>query len=173
MTYQQLLLLKLIPRLNTLITTGWGPRLISEPDETPAVYVKKEIYEYEDYIRLFNPPFGIRYDDGINLTKTLILNDYNELKKLGFIQDDTRLISHLKQRNINHTHLGSSFCHLATISGHFGFFASALLFHKDDSTQIPSLEQDMKKLESIIIDHQVAKELKQKYITKEICFKQS
>ena len=175
MTYQQLLILKQVKSLNQLITSGWKS-LISEPGKTPAVYVKKEIYEYEDYIRLFNEPFGIkRYSTTPNLVETLILSDYDQLKRLRLIEDDLLLINHLKKRNINHyiPHLDSSFCYLAKLSHGFGFYASILLFHEDDSTEIPSLEQDMKNLESIIIDHQVAEELKEKYRTIEICRNQS
>ena len=169
MTYQQLILLKAnIPYRIARYALYPSTSLASEIDRKPLLYVTRNIYEYEDYMRLFNKPFGIqRYTTHLSadLTVSLILSDYDSLKRLNLIEDDPILVGrHRKEAQKFYEFLNASFCCHATLSN-FGFFAYALLFHEDDNSNIPSLEKDIEELRSIIIDTQAEAELKQKYYT--------
>lgn len=170
MTYQQLILLKAnIPYRIARYALYPSTSLASEIDRKPLLYVTRNIYEYEDYMRLFNKPFGIeRYTTHLSvadLTVSLILSDYDSLKRLNLIEDDLVLVNrHRKEVQKFYEVPNSSFCCHAKFSN-FGLSAYSLLFHEDDNINIPSLEKDIEELRSIIIDTQAEVELKQKYCT--------
>ncbi len=100
--------------------------------------------------------------DQVYDSDTIILIDaYQQLKNLGLIEQDAMIALMRGPDRSNVKHTDEFPCEL--IPTIVGTHVLNLLFHNDDFTEIPSLKQDIKDLEDVIIDPKVAKELEEKY----------
>ena len=128
------------------------------------------ILTYEDYIRLFKAGFKevpLDQDDQKKYTpdRIIVIDDYQQLKNLGVIELHWKMKRFHRDRFLGGRNEFP--CEFATTIA--GAHVFNLLFHRDDVIQIPSLNQDIEDLESIIIDSEVAKELGNKYNKKIKC----
>ena len=123
------------------------------------------ILTYEDYISLFRQGFKTNHlnknDQRYNPDRIILIDAYQHLKNLGLIEQHNRMKFLREERGINPKYQDEFPCEfIPTIAG---THVLNLLFHEDDIIQIPSLKQDIKDLEDIIIDPKMAKELGGKY----------
>ena len=119
---------------------------------------------YADYIRLFTQGFAPKefkdnprpfdfYSGLYNPDRIILIDDYHQLKNFGIIEQSRKMKVNMYLKNEKDEFP----CEFVPTKA--GTHVFNLFFHQDDVIQIPSLNQDIEDLESIIIDPEVAKEL--------------
>ena len=152
LTYQELVLFRFINILQSHVLS------ITYNKPFPNIPFLK----CEDYVSLFKRPFGGTNESNWGTTKDIqIIDSYDNLTDLRLISVSEKMIELHRKIGLEPSYHGRFICH--TQLSWFGILIQELLFHEEDYTAIPSLKQDIEKLESIIIDAQKAKELEQKY----------
>ena len=147
---------------HSIVTQGGSNYTLTHSSKGTKKY--DYILTYEDYISLFRQGFKTnrlnKNDQRYNPDRIILIDAYQHLKNLGLIEQHDRMKFLREERGIYPKHQDEFPCELIpTVAG---THVLNLLFHEDDIIQIPSLKQDIKDLEAIIIDPKVAKELEKK-----------